>query len=138
VKLWVSRFRTSLEQLSPEEAALLLSVGLALGVFPIMGCPTAFCLLAALRLRLNVAALQLLNQISSPLQLALLLPLERAGGWLCGSAVSANGSAARQIGVAGLHAVVGWGCICVPAGVLMYFILSMAMRRHQLTPRLSV
>jgi len=137
VRLWALRFRTSVEALSPEQVALLLSVGLILGVFPIMGCPTAFCLLAALRLRLNLVALQLLNQISSPLQLALLLPLERAGAWLCGPASPVDGSAASQIGAVALHAIVGWACICVPAGILLYFILVLAMRRPPRRPDLA-
>ena len=47
LKAWVSRLAASLEGLSAEQVALLLSVGLVLGVFPIMGCPTLLCLLAA-------------------------------------------------------------------------------------------
>ena len=57
MKGWVLRFQASLAELSPEEIALLLSVGLVLGVFPIMGFPTVFCVLAAIGLRLNWAAL---------------------------------------------------------------------------------
>jgi len=128
VKAWALRFRASVEELSPEEVALLLSVGLVLGVFPVMGCPTVLCLLAAFGLRLNLAALQLLNNVSSPLQLALLLPLERAGACLCGGAAS-GGSAASQLGAAALHAVAGWASICVPLGALLYVILVFAMRR---------
>ena len=129
MKSLLSRFRASVEQLSPEQVALLLAVGLVLGLFPIMGCPTVFCLLAAFALRLNVVALQLLNNISSPLQLALLIPLERAGARLCGGGALTGGSLAGQIGAAALHAVVGWACICVPAGVLLYFVLIFVIRR---------
>jgi len=38
MKAWVLRFQACLAELSPEEIALLLTVGLVLGVFPIMGC----------------------------------------------------------------------------------------------------
>jgi Uncharacterized protein conserved in bacteria (DUF2062) len=128
VNAWALRFRGSLQNLSPDQAALLLSVGLVLGVFPIMGCPTVLCLLAACGLRLNVAALQLLNNISSPLQLALLLPLARAGAWLCGNAGPPAGSLAGKLGAGALHAVVGWICICVPLGLVLYCALVVAMR----------
>lgn len=125
---WLSRLRASLQELSPDQVALLLSVGLVLGVFPIVGCPTVLCLLAACGLRLNVAALQLLNNISSPLQLALLLPLARAGAWLCRGAAAPDGSLASKLGAGALHAVVGWTCICIPLGLVLYFTLVVVMR----------
>ena len=125
---WASRLRASLQELSPDQVALLLSVGIVLGVFPIMGCPTVLCLLAACGLRLNVAALQLLNNISSPLQLALLLPLARAGAWLCRGAAATDGSLTGKLGAGALHAVVGWTCTCIPLGFVLYFTLVVVMR----------
>jgi len=127
VRAWAARFFTSIHHLSPEQAALLLVVGLVLGVFPIVGCPTLLCLLAALTLRLNLPALQLLNNVTSPLQLGLLLPLERAGAWLCGGTHAAAGN----IGLAALHAVVGWAAVCLPAGALGFVILVQAMRKRR-------
>jgi hypothetical protein len=127
VKAWVLRLQFYLAELSPEEIALLLSVGLVLGVFPIMGFPTVFCLLAAFGLRLNWAALQLLNNISSPLQLALLLPLARAGHRVCGGALP-GGSWAGVIGATAVHAVTGWACICIPAGAMLYISLVFFLR----------
>jgi len=116
-----------MEGLPPERLALVVSVGLVLGVFPVIGFPTVFCLLAAAGLRLNPLALQLLNNISSPLQLALLLPLERVGECLCGGSPSACGPAAGKLGLAALNAVAGWACICIPAGVFLYFVLVCAL-----------
>jgi hypothetical protein len=128
---WALRFRASVESLSPDQVALLISVGLVLGVFPIMGCPTVLCLLAAGGLRLNAVALQLLNSVSSPLQLVLLLPLARAGAWLCRGAAPSAASTAGALGAAALHAVAGWTCICIPLGGLLYAVLVMAMRRRR-------
>jgi len=128
VNAWVRRFQASLAELSPEQAAMLLSVGLVLGVFPIMGCPTLLCLLAALVFRLNWAALQLLNNISSPLQLALLIPLARAGARLIGGGSSAGGSWATAIGFEAFHAITGWACICIPLGALFYISLVFLLR----------
>jgi hypothetical protein len=131
MKSLMLRFRTSVEELPTEQLALLVSVGLVLDIFPVMGCPTVLCFLAALGLRLNVAALQLLNNISSPLQLVLLLPLARAGALLCGGTAAAGGSWTGMIGLAALHAVAGWTCICVPLGGLLYVSLVFVMRRDQ-------
>jgi hypothetical protein len=103
---------------------MLLSVGLVLGVFPISFCPTIFCLIAAYGLRLNAPALQLLNQATSPLQWALLVPLARAGAWL-------RGDSTVNLGAAAMNAVVGWACICLPLGALLYLISLRAARRRR-------
>ncbi len=129
MKAWLLRVQASLADLSPEQVALLLSVGVVLGVFPVMGCPTVLCLLAAFGLRLNLAALQLLNNVSSPLQLALLIPLARAGTRLCGGGASVTGTWTGQIGLAVLHAVTGWACICIPLGAVLYVSLVFVMRK---------
>ena len=129
MKAWALRLQASLEELSPEQVALVLSVGLVLGVFPIMGVPTILCLLAAFGFRLNVAALQVVNNISSPLQIALLVPLARAGGRLCGVSAASGSAWAGRIGAAAVNAVTGWACICVPSGVLLYLVLLILMRR---------
>jgi hypothetical protein len=131
VKSLVLRFQASIADQSPEQAALLLSVGLVLGVFPIMTVPTFLCLVAAFLLRLNPVALQLLNTLSSPLQLALLLPLARIGERLCGPA-AVDDSWTGAIGTAALHAVVGWVCVCPLLGALTYFTLLLIMRRGSL------
>jgi hypothetical protein len=131
MRRWVSRFRISIGKLSPEQAALLLSIGLVLGVFPIMGCPTILCLFAGFALRLNAPALQLLNSVTSPLQLVLLLPLERIGASLCGGVETNGTSSIGKLGLAAIHASAGWACICLPLGVLLYFLLVCAMRKRR-------
>jgi uncharacterized protein (DUF2062 family) len=120
IQKWARHFRASILELSPHQRALLLAVGLVLGIFPIPGCPTVLCLAAALGLRLNPAVLQLLNNATGPLQLALLLPLERAGAWFCGSETT---PLAGTLGLLAMHAVVGWACLCIPAGILLYLVL---------------
>lgn len=131
MRQWIARQRAALAELPIAQLPLLLPVGLVLGVFPIAGIPTVLCLLAASILRLNAPALQVLNSVTSPLQLVLLLPLARAGYWLCGEAMSTSGSWTAQAGSAALHAIAGWACICVPLGALLYAGLSFAMRVHQ-------
>ena len=129
MKARLLRWHACVEELSPEQVALLLSVGLVLGVFPVFGFPTVLCLVAAIGLRLNFPALQVLNNISSPLQFALLLPLERVGAWVCRGTYSAHSSTAGKLGTAAVHAIAGWACICVPLGVLLYAAVVFVMRK---------
>lgn len=119
----IERFRRIVTDMPPSQVPLLLAVGLVLGVFPIAGVPTVLCLLAALVLRLNVPALQALNGITSPLQWFLLLPLARAGYWVCGEAAGETGSWTARVASAAVHAIAGWACICIPLGALLYLSL---------------
>ena len=71
------RLAPSIRDLSAENIALILAVGLVLGTFPVYGCPTLLCVLASLVLRVNFPALQVVNQLTLPLQIAMLVPLAR-------------------------------------------------------------
>jgi hypothetical protein len=109
--------------------ALLLALGLVLGTFPIYGCPTILCALAALSLRLNVPALQVVNRLTTPLQLALLVPFARVGAHLVGASTASG--AAFNLGTAAIQAAAGWSATCVPAGIAVYFLLLHLLRRSR-------
>jgi len=64
---------------TPEKLALSLALGMAIGVFPVLGTSTALCALLALILRLNLPAVQIVNYFMYPAQIALLIPFFRAG-----------------------------------------------------------
>lgn len=117
--------------LSGDSIAMILSVGLVLGTFPVYGCPTILCLLAALVFRLNAPALQLVNQLSSPLQLALLIPFAGLGARILGSHTTSSNSFLSRFGELTLQVVAGWLCISVPMGILLYVVLSYALRRRR-------
>jgi hypothetical protein len=127
----MSRLRASLSGLSPETIALIFTLGLVLGVFPVFGCPTLLCAAAALVFRLNLPAIQLVNQVCSPLQYALLIPLGRAGARII-SAGTEHGTAIALLVNAVRNAVVGWACLCVPVGLLIYLVLACTLRRRRL------
>ncbi|MBW2468040.1 MAG: DUF2062 domain-containing protein, partial [Deltaproteobacteria bacterium] len=57
-------------------------LGITLGIFPVLGMTTLLCTLAALAFRLNLPAIQLVNYMVYPVQLALLVPFYSAGSWL--------------------------------------------------------
>lgn len=65
--------------LSPEKLALCVAFGIALGTFPMLGATTLLCTAAALLLRLNMPAIQLVNYFMYPVQLALFIPFIKAG-----------------------------------------------------------
>ncbi|MBD2768889.1 DUF2062 domain-containing protein [Hymenobacter sp. BT664] len=71
--------------LSPSQLALTVALGVAIGSIPLLGAITTVATLVALRLRLNVAALQLISHLMTPLQLLLLIPLLRYGARLMGN-----------------------------------------------------
>jgi uncharacterized protein (DUF2062 family) len=71
---------------TPEKLALTVALGLALGIFPILGVTTALCAVAAWALRLNQPVIQLVNYVAYPAQFALLIPFYRAGESLFGNA----------------------------------------------------
>src|SRR5208282_6377489 len=68
--------------ISPRRLALTLALGFAIGCIPVVGIPTVLCSALALALRLNLPAIQAANYVAMPLQLALIVPFVRLGGWL--------------------------------------------------------
>ncbi len=135
---------SSLRGATPEALALSIALGLVLGVFPAPGLPTLLCALAAGLLRLNAAALQAVNYISYPLQLALLAPfislgeVVLRGGGAAGTALrgapALHAAASHWTpGILGTaaHAVAGWFCLSAPAGLALYLTLTRVLRRRR-------
>ena len=129
MKALSSRIVSSMRDLSPEEVALLLAVGLVLGIFPLWGFPTILCILVSLVARVNFPALQIVNQLSWPLQIAMLLPFARLGSRIIAPSNEFATTIAGRMGIAALQAVAGWFCICIPLGLLLYFSLVYILRR---------
>jgi len=134
VESWLS------QGISPERLALTLALGFAIGCLPMIGIPTALCVVIALGLRLNVPAIQAANYAAMPLQIALIFPFVRLGGWLFSSgnhvamnegmlthtsplkAIWASGSLAGQ-------AFGAWFVTAVPMVLLMTLALTALLRR---------
>ena len=127
---------------TPEKMALSLALGLALGVFPVLGTTTALCALVAFVWRLNLPAIQFVNYFVYPLQIALILPFFRAGEKLFGAPhlplsvpqivatvhVSFWG-ATRFFWTTIWHAAAAW-CLVAPVFVVLaYGILVVLLRR---------
>ena len=126
-----------MRDLSPEDVALLLAVGLVLGIFPMCGIPTILCILASLVLRVNFPALQIVNQLSWPLQIAMLVPLALLGSRIIAPSNEFATTIAGRLGTAALQAVAGWFCLCIPLGLVLYFSLLCILRRTGATSTLE-
>jgi uncharacterized protein (DUF2062 family) len=70
------------EGMSLKKIALCISLGFVLGIFPVLGATTLLCTVAALALRLNLPAIQVVNYMVYPLQLVMLTPFYGVGNWL--------------------------------------------------------
>ena len=70
------------EGMSLKKMSLCIALGMTLGIFPVLGMTTLLCMLAAFAFRLNQPAIQLVNYMVYPVQLALLAPFYSVGNWL--------------------------------------------------------
>lgn len=75
--------RTLLQEgMSLRRISLCIALGVALGIFPVLGATTLLCTIAAFVFRLNLPAIQVVNYVVYPLQIILLAPFYGAGSWL--------------------------------------------------------
>jgi len=131
--------------LSPEKLALTVGIGVALGIAPLFGLTTVLCALVALRLRLNVAAMQLAAHLMTAFQVALLIPLLRAGAYLTGQGARVAhltpsslqqlidregwGAVGQLLWRAELGAILVWAVASIPLVAVLYFVLRSVFRR---------
>jgi uncharacterized protein (DUF2062 family) len=127
---------------TPEKIALSVALGAAVGVFPALGTTTALCAVAALVLKLNLPAIQVVNYFMYPAQIALLLPFFRFGEKLFGAkhlplSVSqiydmihaGIWNAIKVLWTTTWHAIVVWALLAPAFVALLYAILAPLLRR---------
>lgn len=140
-----------LQGITPRAIALSMAVGLCLSTFPLLGITSVFCLVAAMRLRLNLVAIQLINWLSAPLQVALLVPYYRAGQKLfslrefpmtpAGLAQAFRDDFGDTF--AGMWEIVAggaaiWLVTMVPAATLFFLAINHLLRRWRPAPEASI
>lgn len=138
LKRWAANWLR--QGISPQRLALTLSLGFAIGCVPVVGIPTLLCAGLALALRLNLPAIQAANYLAMPLQLLLVVPFVKLGGWLfdAGPIHSAQIKAllhtspldvvTQLTGMFG-HALAAWLLIAVPTVVLLTWLLTVVLRK---------
>jgi uncharacterized protein (DUF2062 family) len=123
--------------ITPDKLALSVAFGCGFGLFPVLGASTLLCAAAAIALRLNMPAIQLVNYALSPLQLLLIIPFVRVGEAVTGAPafpITISGGleilaqgvlhAVHVLWDAIVHAALGWILI----GPLGIFILYRALQ----------
>ncbi|MBF9239384.1 DUF2062 domain-containing protein [Hymenobacter sp. BT683] len=129
--------------LSPEQLALTVALGVSIGSIPLMGAITTVAALVAVRLRLNVAALQFTSHMMTPLQLIIIIPLLRQGARLMGNTqeneltlanvrhlFATDWRAALQLlWRAEVGAMLIWLLSSIPVVAVLYFLLRPVFRR---------
>jgi uncharacterized protein (DUF2062 family) len=147
IREWVQRrlVRPIVELLTQgitaEKIAFSIAFAAVLGVFPALGWTTLLCFAVAVWLRLNVPAMQLVNYLVYPLQLALLVPFLRAGEWLFRAPKLAISlpqilamvkadvwHAITSLWVATMHAIVVWALVAPVTVWGIYCVLAPAVR----------
>ncbi len=125
-----------------DKLALSLAMGVALGVFPVLGVTTILCAAAAAWLRLNQVAIQAVNYLVYPLQLLLYIPFLRLGARLFGTQPVASSLAQIQAEMradlgrtvaayasANLRAIVVWALLAPALLALLHFALRPLLAR---------
>ncbi|MDH3714445.1 MAG: DUF2062 domain-containing protein [Gammaproteobacteria bacterium] len=126
---------------TPKSIAVSMSAGTVIGVFPVLGLSTVLCLVLVVALRLNLVAIQAANWLVYPLQIVLILPFIQLGQRLFGRTPVTLSPEQLQVAfelswlqaIAGfwnlmLSGVLAWGVTAVPAGVILYHVIVLALR----------
>jgi uncharacterized protein (DUF2062 family) len=109
--------------ISPQQLALTLALGFAIGCLPVFGIPTAVCAVVAIALKLNVPAIQAANYLAMPLQLTLMLPLVRLGGRMFSSGQR------YTLGGMAMHTLAAWVVVAGPMVLLLTLALTPVLQR---------
>jgi len=128
--------------ISPERVAWAISLGVVLGVFPIMGTTTLVCLVAGCLLRLNQPILHVFSNLVYPLHLVLILVFIRLGERFHGAPRMSFSITqlldrfkddplqfARDFGVSAWHGVSAWLLVAPVAAVLVKFAVMPVLKR---------
>ncbi len=118
--------------ISPGRIAWAISLGVVLGVFPVMGTTTLVCLMAGCLLRLNQPVLHVFSNLVYPLHLVLILVFIRLGERMHGAPRMSFSipqllrkfnddplQFARDFGVSAWHGVSAWLLFAPVAAVLV-------------------
>ena len=153
VPAWVRRrlwgpIQAQLKQgLSAEGLAWSLCLALACATCPVIGATTLLCIAAGAAFRLNHPVMQVVNYLSYPIQIALLVPFWRLGEWIFRAprmdldlghilaVLKADTRGALRFYWAEVwHGAVAWALVAIPLACLMALVLTPFFRR--MAPRL--
>jgi uncharacterized protein (DUF2062 family) len=124
-----------LQGTSPSKLALSCALGVAIGAFPLLGTTTLLCVLVGSALKLNQPALQAVNWVMAPVQLATIPLFVSWGAKLTGGPdisltphqiatefLAGFWSFMAKFGWIGVHAIMAWALVMPWIAAAVYFI----------------
>ncbi len=127
---------------SPQQLSLAFSLGLILGIFPVIGFTSTLCFIAAVFFRLNLPAIQLANWLAFPLQIAFYIPFFKLSSFLFSidhfefnfnkflTMMQEDWiNTLKQCWQAHLYAISAWLAIALPMTFLLYYILNFSIKK---------
>lgn len=126
----------------PEKIALSVSIGIAIGLFPVIGPTTFLCIFIAWALRINIALLQSVNYLMYPVQIICMIPIFKLGAFLFGReefsfSVSEMirmfkdnfSEALASLGWSVLYAIGAWLLMAPVIGIISYYSLLPVLKK---------
>jgi uncharacterized protein (DUF2062 family) len=127
---------------TPEAVSAAVCVSFAIAIVPVIGVTTVGCVVAGRLFRLNHVVMQVVNHLSYPLQILLIVPFVRLGENLTGAAHVALSPSAivdefnrsfsgfvAKFWMAYVHGIIGWAVTVPLACWLLHFFLRAAFRK---------
>lgn len=118
--------------LSPAKLAQSFSIGICFGIMPLPGS-TLTCTIAAVALKLNFGAIQLINYMVMPLQLLLIYPFLKISAFITGIDIIAGSGSVfieslkadtlnvlSQVGITIGVVFIIWLLISIPLGIILF------------------
>lgn len=128
--------------ISPERLSWSVSLGISLGIFPIMGSTSAVCLFFGWILKLNQPVLHIFKSFTYPLHLFLILVFIRLGQRINGVPLLTlsipemlrqfkdnPAQFARDFGIAALYGIEAWAVVAIFLIPLIYLITLPLVRK---------
>lgn len=132
--------------ITPEKLALCTALGIAIGIFPVLGSTTLLCAAAAFIFKVNLPLIQLVNYLAYPLQLILILPFIRAGEFvfraepialsvpqMLGMIKNDIWGAIQSLWIVTLHAMAVWLVVGPLLTLTLYFLLKPLIAKLRLS-----
>ena len=130
--------------LSPSKLALVISLGMTISVFPVLGIATPLCALVALTFRLNIVAIQMANYFAFPFQIILFFPFLCIGENISGiSLVEISKSTLvtafntdylhtiKEMSLYLILAIIGWFLAAVPLFLVIYYSFKFILNKYK-------
>ena len=121
--------------MSPKKLAVTIALGLLIGILPVPGTTTILCAGIALILKLNMAAIQLINYFVYPLQFFMFVPFVSTGNYLLGTGKAVLSfqyisqlfqhdffNTILEVSYIFVDGIIGWGIAFIPIYLLTYYL----------------